>query len=150
MRLPPSSFCHHSNIASEMSRFCMLARQLLSQEEVDPFYKAAWLQWAFVRIHPFEDGNGRLSRIIASLPFCMLQLPPIVVCPERKHEYFQCLQTANLTQNVSSLADFFRDSLNRAMTTIEQLPEDSKLGPVRQEGRNYFAKKRFPRTSPNA
>ena len=29
-----------------------------------PFAKAAWLKCSFVEVHPFEDGNGRLSRIL--------------------------------------------------------------------------------------
>jgi hypothetical protein len=60
-------FCHHSKIDEEMSKFCHDVRILLSNNEnnsnnhncIDPFVKAAWIQWAFLRIHPFEDGNGK-------------------------------------------------------------------------------------------
>ena len=31
---------------------------------VSPYAKAAWLKCRFVEVHPFEDGNGRLSRIL--------------------------------------------------------------------------------------
>ena len=31
---------------------------------VTPYAKAAWLKCRFVEVHPFDDGNGRLSRIL--------------------------------------------------------------------------------------
>jgi Fic family protein len=34
------------------------------KEEIDPFFLAAKYSNEFVQIHPFEDGNGRVSRLI--------------------------------------------------------------------------------------
>ena len=31
--------------------------------------EAAWLHHRFTQIHPFEDGNGRVARALASLVF---------------------------------------------------------------------------------
>ena len=43
----------------------------------DPFVLAAWLSYEFVSIHPFEDGNGRMCRLLLNMallthgvPFC--------------------------------------------------------------------------------
>lgn len=43
----------------------------------DPFVLAAWLSHEFVSIHPFEDGNGRICRLLLNMallsrgvPFC--------------------------------------------------------------------------------
>ncbi|KAL6064499.1 Fido domain-containing protein [Balamuthia mandrillaris] len=33
------------------------------KDDFDPFVLAAWLKHVFVHIHPFDDGNGRLSRL---------------------------------------------------------------------------------------
>jgi len=35
----------------------------------DPFIKAALLHFLFIKIHPFVDGNGRVSRILHNLKF---------------------------------------------------------------------------------
>jgi len=38
----------------------------------DPFIKAALIHFLFVKIHPFVDGNGRVSRILHNLKFTNL------------------------------------------------------------------------------
>jgi len=38
-----------------------------ADEEVDPLVKCALFAYEFVSIHPFQDGNGRLSRLISTL-----------------------------------------------------------------------------------
>jgi Fic family protein len=57
-----------------------------------PFLKAAHLQHLFSAIHPFADGNGRVSRLIASLPLLGAGFPPIMVKSERKSEYYTALR----------------------------------------------------------
>lgn len=40
-------------------------RMANAQDEVPPFIKAALVSFGFVFIHPFMDGNGRISRLLA-------------------------------------------------------------------------------------
>merc|ERR1712224_426478 len=49
----------------------MLNGEVLNEENVNsnslsPFAKAAWAFFGLVQIHPFSDGNGRLSRLVAT------------------------------------------------------------------------------------
>ncbi|MGS2724101.1 Fic family protein [Porticoccus sp. GXU_MW_L64] len=46
---------------------------------------------AFVHIHPFWDGNGRLARLIANIPLLKAGLPPIVIPQEKRQDYIQLL-----------------------------------------------------------
>jgi len=45
------------------------------------------LHLAFVRIHPFADGNGRMARLIANLPVLKSGFPPILIDRNRRREY---------------------------------------------------------------
>jgi Fic family protein len=51
----------------------------------------ARLHVAFVRIHPFFDGNGRMARLIANLPVLKAGLPPIIIPGEQRKEYIDLL-----------------------------------------------------------
>lgn len=59
-------------------------------------YVYADLHQAFVRIHPFCDGNGRMARLLANLPILRAGLPPIVIPRERRAEYIRLLASYDL------------------------------------------------------
>ena len=41
----------------------MLLNHILPRQDISEFSKAAWASYQVSAIHPFSDGNGRLSRI---------------------------------------------------------------------------------------
>ncbi len=49
------------------------------------------LHVAFVRIHPFFDGNGRMARLVANLPVLKAGLPPIIIPREQRKQYIDAL-----------------------------------------------------------
>ena len=51
----------------------------------------AKLHMAFVHIHPFWDGNGRLARLLANVLLLKAGLPPLVINKEHRREYIECL-----------------------------------------------------------
>ena len=51
----------------------------------------AKLHLAFVHIHPFYDGNGRMARLLSNLPVIKAGFPPIVILKTDRYEYIQVL-----------------------------------------------------------
>ncbi|OSX63197.1 hypothetical protein POSPLADRAFT_1140398, partial [Postia placenta MAD-698-R-SB12] len=78
-------FCPFDQVEAELEAFCEKFNDLIGRDDVDPFATAAWVQHTFVSIHPFEDGNGRLSRILSSIPLLRMGLPPLCIQAEIKN-----------------------------------------------------------------
>lgn len=68
----------------------------------------AKLHLAFVHIHPFADGNGRLARLIANIPLLKSGLPPLLIKQDTRREYITLLadyQTNVEIPNLDSIAN---------------------------------------------
>ncbi|MEZ4941198.1 MAG: Fic family protein [Saprospiraceae bacterium] len=61
-----------------------------------PIITAALLHYRFVRIHPFDDGNGRISRLLLNYHLLRNNLPPLVIKSADKQNYLFALQKADV------------------------------------------------------
>ena len=57
--------------------------------------QAAWLHHRFAQIHPFQDGNGRIARAIASMVLIKGGLFPLVVTRDDRTKYLSALEAAD-------------------------------------------------------
>ena len=57
---------------------------------------AVLFHYRFIRIHPFEDGNGRIARLMVNYILSRHGLPMIVVRSRLKKEYLDALHRADL------------------------------------------------------
>ena len=80
------------HVAPQMERLVELYGTYATK---DPLVRAAWLHHRFVRIHPFEDGNGRVARCLTLLGLLKCDLAPLVVDRRERERYLQCLDNAN-------------------------------------------------------
>lgn len=60
-----------------------------------PVLQAAYAHYAFVAIHPFADGNGRVARALASVYLRRDSYIPLLILVERRSEYFSALEAAD-------------------------------------------------------
>lgn len=60
-----------------------------------PVVRAAWLHHRFVRIHPFQDGNGRVARALTLLVLLRSRYAPLVVDRNQRNTYIEALDAAN-------------------------------------------------------
>ncbi len=66
------------------------------QVSMDPLIIAALLHYRFVRIHPFGDGNGRISRLLMNYVLLRKGYPPVVIKSKDKSNYLLALRQADV------------------------------------------------------
>ncbi len=103
---------------AEMHRLC---EELRSEafEDAHPVLQAAYAHYAFVVIHPFADGNGRVARALASIYMYRLHSVPLLILMDTRDEYISALEDAD-GKNYQSFVDFV---LERALDGIQLVKE---------------------------
>lgn len=61
-----------------------------------PVTLATMLHYKFVRIHPFDDGNGRIARLLLNYVLLKFGYPPVVIKSADKQNYLRALHIADL------------------------------------------------------
>ena len=102
------------HVASEMDRLVELHHRHV-ERGVRTHIEAAWLHHAFTQIHPFQDGNGRVARSLASLVFIKDGLFPLVVNRDDREKYIDALETAD-SGELSQLVRLFSQLQKRLLT----------------------------------
>lgn len=89
---------------AEMHRFC---NELRSEAftTAHPVLQASYAHYAFVLIHPFADGNGRVARALASAFTYRSNSIPLLILTENKNDYFKSLELAD-NGNYQPFVDF--------------------------------------------
>ncbi len=99
------AYCNPEQVSSEMDRLVEL-HELHLADGVAPEVEAAWLHHRFSQIHPFQDGNGRVSRALASLVLIRAGLFPLVVTRDDKNKYLDALEAGD-KGDLKPLVDLF-------------------------------------------
>lgn len=107
-----------------------------------PLVKCALFAYDFVSIHPFQDGNGRLSRLLSTLLLLKNGYKWIQYVSfeheieSRKSEYYRVLRSCQAqrpNENVNDWVNFFFDALkniqNQLLNKLEQSGVETKLSP---------------------
>jgi Fic family protein len=92
-----------------------------NNKEVHPVVLAALFHHKFVAIHPFDDGNGRMSRILTNLILMKNGYPIVVIKDNDKDNYYSLLSQADVGDNwpfVEYIIERLETSLNLYVKAI--------------------------------
>lgn len=122
VRLKDGSFHAYAPVDRVPTEMHRLIEQLRSPEfeAAHPVLQASWVHYAFVAIHPFSDGNGRVARALASIYFYRAVSIPLLVFAHQKLAYIDALHEADLG-DLSPLITFFWD---RGVDTMQLVAEN--------------------------
>ncbi len=134
-------------VASEMDR---LVRDHLEHDEagVAAEVEAAWLHHRFTQVHPFQDGNGRVARCLASLIFIRAGWFLLTITRDDRAVYLDALEAAgggDLAPLVTLFARRQRDAFRGALTAAEDIKRSAHVDHVIAAAREDIRRKRDDR-----
>lgn len=114
-------------VGDEMHRFVELANGDVVAA-MHPVVASAWLHYALVRIHPFADGNGRVTRAVASLPLLGTVSIPFKVPADRRDAYLSALGAVD-RGDPAALPRFARDEGLTSQRLLVRLARTRRSSP---------------------
>ena len=87
-------FCPVERVHIEMDRFAGLYHDI-RERDYPVEVEAAWLHHRFARTHPFDDGNGRVARLLVAYAYFRKGCPPPVISAEARPRYYDVLNQAD-------------------------------------------------------
>ncbi len=72
------------------------------KKELSPIELAALLHYRYIRIHPFEDGNGRIARLLVNYVLIRNNYPPIIIQSKDKDNYLRILHQCDVAVGLTA------------------------------------------------
>lgn len=91
-----------------MEYLCQWVSDSLNQ--LHPVIVGAIAHYNLVRIHPFDDGNGRGARMLMNMILLKKQFPPAIIRMEQRRMYLAALEAAD-KGDLNPFAEFVASSL---------------------------------------
>ncbi|RDB17125.1 Adenosine monophosphate-protein transferase FICD [Hypsizygus marmoreus] len=119
--------CPFPDVDAEVQYICKMAKVNLFycgwnwiKSWHNPFATASWIHLILVRCHPFEDGNGRLARLLASIPLMKHGYPPISIVSTQRPDYYAAINTAYRGDH-GAFVQCMLQGMQEAITSVQSL-----------------------------
>ena len=135
-------YCPPEHVDSEMDRLITLHHD---HDNVAPEVEAAWLHHRFTQIHPFQDGNGRIARALATLVFVKAGWFPLVVRDRDRAKYIAALESADggdLTPLIKYFASLQRGEFVRVLHIVEHVRQERRVSEAILSAKRQLQKRR--------
>lgn len=110
VRLQNGEMFHYAKPEEVAAKMEELVNWYNNENELSPEDLAAYLHYRFVRIHPFDDGNGRVARLLMNYVLLKHNLPPVIIKSADKANYLLALNKAD-TGDIKAFADYITEQL---------------------------------------
>ena len=121
-------YCPPEQVASEMDNLIQWHHRHRIQQ-IPPEVEAAWLHHRFTQIHPFQDGNGRVARCLASLVFMQAGWFPLSLTRDDRSAYIEASEQAdqgNLSNLINLFANRQKQGFIRSLGLSEQILSETR------------------------
>lgn len=121
-----------------------LVKWLNASEKLHPVERAAQFHYKFVSIHPFDDGNGRMSRLLMNLLLMRDGYYPCIIQNAHRRRYIETLEEVDHTKDDSAFVDFVgQELLNTEQKVLEII--QGRVVPLTQQTKKLNSVQRIER-----
>lgn len=99
----------------KVSTLMRVLTEEVSRMDTGPLTRAIALHWGFVHVHPYKDGNGRISRLLMNLVLGAGGFPWTTIRADQRNPYFAALEHAHVGENYLPFAELIRDCVMRSV-----------------------------------
>jgi Fic family protein len=89
-----------------------------NKKEFKPLILAAIIHNQFEHIHPFQDGNGRVGRLLLNFILLINKYPPINILLHNRREYYETLQEYSKENNLKPTIKFLIKQYKKTLKSI--------------------------------
>lgn len=100
-------------VEQEINDMC----QWIAESKYHPVITASIAHYNMVRIHPFQDGNGRCARLLMNLILMKHELTPAIIEVEKRQQYIESLKQAD-DGDLTPFTEFVADATLKTQTDI--------------------------------
>lgn len=144
----------------EMNELVLWTVEAFEKERFHPLLIIANFIIEFLKIHPFEDGNGRLSRVLTNLLLLRAGYPFVEyvsheqIIEQRKDQYYLALRASQQTfrtqhkpegeqETIAPWLNFFlsvvKEQAAESLALVEESTHDDTLSPKQNTVLEYFS-----------
>lgn len=138
-------FLPYEEVNSALFKFVMILNELIRNDNIKLERKVSWCIVNFLQIHPFSDGNGRTSRILAYWILNSCGFPfPITMCGSDRPKYIEAVRSIrgesmlNLSRidfNPKVMTSFITERILKSWLIFENLLKETKCLNIQSKSR---------------
>lgn len=129
------SYMSYQKVPQRLEDFCNwlnAQRQKISITDIDKIYELSFMaHYNLVYIHPWADGNGRMSRLVMNMLQAEFGVIPSIVKKECREEYIKSLAASQEDGNPDIFVEFMVnhhiENLEKSITEYNQSINDDTL-----------------------
>ena len=131
------SYMNYQKVPTKLDEFCRLLNQRRSElsdldDMVAKYLLSFDAHYQLVTIHPWVDGNGRMSRLVMNHLQYEFGLVPVKIVKEDKAEYIQALIDSREQESFEPFRDFMMEEHTRNINKeIEEYKKSQEDDPIK-------------------
>ena len=131
------SYMNYQKVPAKLAELCQLLNNrrqslLQSTDVIEQYLLSFDAHYQLVTIHPWVDGNGRMSRLVMNHLQYEFGLVPVKIVKEDKAEYIQALVDSRKQESLEPFREFMMEEHTRNITReIEAFKKSQAEDPIK-------------------